>query len=72
MDKAYERATQFELNSTGCSYCTVAGLHEILDIPDIIVKVATSSCGGQVIMVMGTCGGLIGGTMVLDYCFGRT
>lgn len=69
--KAYEQGTQFELNSTGCSQCTAAGIHEIIDIPDIIVKAATASCGGQAAMVMGTCGGLIGGTMVLDYFFGR-
>jgi C_GCAxxG_C_C family probable redox protein len=49
----------------------MAALHEILVIDDVVVKVATSSCGGHAGMVMGTCGGLIGGTIALDYFFGR-
>ncbi|MFX0202482.1 MAG: C-GCAxxG-C-C family protein [Candidatus Hodarchaeota archaeon] len=71
LDKAYAQGANYEQNSTSCSQCTVAGLHEILDIDDVVVKVATSSCGGQAGMGMGTCGALIGGTMVLDYFFGR-
>lgn len=71
LDKAYEQGANYERYSTGCAQCAIAGLGEILLIDDIVVKVATSSCGGQAAMAMGTCGGLIGGTMILDYFLGR-
>jgi len=47
-------------------------MHEMLDIDDAVVRVATSSAGGQAGRVTGTCGALIGGTIVLDYFFGRS
>ena len=71
MDKTYEQGANYEKISGSCSQSTVAGLHEILEIDDAVVRVASSSCGGQACTVMGTCGGLIGGTIVLDYFFGR-
>ncbi|MCD6453492.1 MAG: C_GCAxxG_C_C family protein [Dehalococcoidales bacterium] len=71
LNKAHELGFNFERNSQSCSQCTVAALHELLEIEDVVVKVASSSAGGQLGQVTGTCGGLIGGTMVLDYFFGR-
>jgi hypothetical protein len=44
----------------------------MLDVDDVVVKVSTSSAAGQAVRVTGTCGGLVGGTMILDYFFGRT
>ncbi len=70
-DKAYELGVNYERNSHSCSQSTVAALHEILGFDDIVVKVATSSCAGQALQTTGTCGPLVGGTMVLDYYFGR-
>jgi len=71
LDKAYELGSNYLKNSGSCSQSPVAGLHAILDFDDLVVKVATSSCGGQALQGLGTCGGLIGGTMALDYYFGR-
>jgi len=71
LDKAYELGCSYEMNSQGCSQSTVAALYELLDMDDVVVRVANSSCGGQADRVAGTCGGLVGGTMVLDYYFGR-
>ena len=71
LDKAYELGFNYEKCCQSCSQSTVATIHEMLDIDDIVVKVATSSAGGQAGQVVGTCGGLIGGTMILDYFFGR-
>ena len=71
LEKAYELGFNFERCCQSCSQSTVAALHEMLDINDVVVKVATSSAGGQGGQVVGTCGGLIGGTMILDYFFGR-
>ena len=72
LEKVYELGFDFERNSESCSQSTVASLHELLDMDDVIVKVATSSCAGQAARIVGTCGALVGGTMVLDYFFGRS
>ena len=71
LDKAYDLGVGFERYSGSCSQCTVAALHEILGFEDIIVQVASSSCGGQAGLSTGACGGVIGGTIVLDYYLGR-
>ena len=71
LDKAYELGVKCDQNSHSCSQCMVATLHELLGFDDVIVKVASSSGGGQAGQAVGTCGGLIGGTIVLDYFFGR-
>jgi hypothetical protein len=71
LDKAYEKGVNYEMYSMSCSQCTVAALHDILGFEDVIVKVANSSSGCQASHFVGTCGGLVGGTMVLDYFFGR-
>ena len=72
LDKAYELGFGFEKYSTSCCQSVVAAMHEMLEIEDSMVRASNSSAGGQVATTVGTCGGLIGGTMVLDYFFGRT
>ncbi len=71
LGKAHELGVAYEKNSGSCSQCTVAALREMLGFEDIIVKVASSSCGGQAGLSTGACGGMIGGTIVLDYYLGR-
>jgi C_GCAxxG_C_C family probable redox protein len=71
LDKAYEMGSNFEKYSIGCSQCTVAALHELLDIDDLVVRVASSLGGGTAMQFLGACGSLSGGVMILDYCFGR-
>lgn len=71
LEKAYDLGVCFEKYSGGCSQCTAAALREILGFEDAVVRVATSSCGGQAGLSTGTCGGVIGGTIVLDYYLGR-
>jgi C_GCAxxG_C_C family probable redox protein len=71
LDKAFELGVVYEKYSGSCSQCTAAALQEILGFEDIIVQVATSSCGGQAGLSVGACGGVIGGTIVLDYYLGR-
>jgi C_GCAxxG_C_C family probable redox protein len=71
LDKAFELGVAYEKNSGSCSQCTAAALRDILGFEDIVVKVATSSCGGQAGLSSGACGGVIGGTIVLDYYLGR-
>ncbi len=71
LDKAYELGSGFEKCSHSCSQSTVAAMHEIFEMDDVVVRVATSSAGGQAARVTGTCGALIGGTIALDCFFGR-
>jgi C_GCAxxG_C_C family probable redox protein len=71
LDKAFELGVAYEKYSGSCSQCTVAALQEILGFEDVIVKVSTSSCGGQAGLSCSACGGMIGGTIVLDYYLGR-
>ncbi len=72
LEKAGELGASFERHSGSCSQCTAAALREILDFEDVVVRVATSSCGGQAGLSMGACGGVIGGSIVLDYYLGRS
>ena len=69
--KAYELGAAYETKSYSCSQCTVAALHRILGFPDVLVKAACSNAAGTAWQLVGTCGGLVGGIMVLDYYFGR-
>jgi len=71
LDKAYELGFSYEKNSHSCSQTTVAALHELLGFDEVVVRVATSSHAGYAGLVVGTCGGLVGGAIVLDYYFGR-
>ena len=71
LEKALELGVAYEKHSGSCSQCTVAALKDILGFEDIIVKVASSSCGGQAGLSTSACGGIIGGTIVLDYYLGR-
>jgi C_GCAxxG_C_C family probable redox protein len=71
LEKAYDLGVCFEKYSGSCSQCTAAALKEMLGFEDVVVKVATSSCGGQAGLSAGACGGVIGGTIVLDYYLGR-
>jgi len=71
LEKVYDLGFNYPRCSHSCSQCVVAAYHDILGIDEVVVKAATSSCGGQAITILGTCGALIGGTMVLDCFFGR-
>ena len=69
--EAYKLGCDFVRNSHSCSQSVLAAFHELLDIDAAVVGASTSSCGGQAVRMLGTCGALIGGTMALDYFFGR-
>ena len=66
LQKAYDLGVSLKKYSGSCSQCTVAALREILGFKSIIVKIATSSCRGQAGLSTAACGGMIGGTIVLD------
>jgi C_GCAxxG_C_C family probable redox protein len=72
LEKAYELGVMYEKYSGGCSQCTAAALRELLGFEDLVVRIAASSCGGHAGLSVGTCGAVVGGTIVLDYYFGRS
>jgi len=71
LDKAYELGFNFEKNNYSCSQSTVAAIHELVEMDDVVVKVATSLSGGTAEQFSGTCGALSGGLIALAYFFGR-
>jgi C_GCAxxG_C_C family probable redox protein len=71
LDKVHELGLNYEKYSGSCSQSVVAAIHEMVEMDDVVVRVASSSCGGQFAQVVGTCGALIGGTIALDYFWGR-
>lgn len=71
LKKVYDLGAAYEIHSFSCSQSTVAALCRVLGFPDVLVKAASSNAGGTAMQLVGTCGGLVGGIMVLDYFFGR-
>ena len=70
LDRVYELGLNYEKHSGSCSQSLVAAIYGLIEMDEVVVRVASSSAGGQLGQVTGTCGALIGGTMVLDYFFG--
>ena len=71
IDKASELAGNYLRYSWNCCQSNVKAIHEIVEMDDCIVRVATSHAGGSVLQTLGTCGALVGGVITLDYFFGR-
>ena len=71
VQKAYDLGMAYESHSFSCSQSTAAALYRILDFPVVLVKAACSNAGGAAGHLLGTCGGVVGGMMVLDYFYGR-
>ena len=55
LEKVYDLGVDFERYSGSCSQCTVAALHEMLGFDPVMVKIASTSCGGQAGCSTGTC-----------------
>jgi hypothetical protein len=71
LQKVYDFGVAYESHSFSCSQSAVAALYRVLDFPDALVKASCSNAAGTAMHLVGTCGGLVGGLMVLDYFAGR-
>jgi len=72
LNKAFESGKRHEMESTGCSQCTIAGIFEALGIEnDDVFKAATGFADGVGLTGDGHCGALSGGVMAISYLFGR-
>ncbi len=72
MDTAFKKAKQYEMQSGGCSQCTLAGIFDALYVQnDEIFKAATGLADGVGLTGDGHCGALSGGVLAIGYFFGR-
>lgn len=71
LKKIYKSAFNFEKESHGCAQATIKAIMDFFDIDDIVFKVASSCSGGLSNGGLGSCGGLLGGSLIIGYFFGR-
>ncbi|MFX0070514.1 MAG: C-GCAxxG-C-C family protein [Candidatus Hermodarchaeota archaeon] len=72
LNKAYELGKKYEKECTGCAQTVVAAIFEALDIwNEDVFKAASGLADGLGLTGDGSCGALIGGSMVIGYLFGR-
>ena len=71
-NKAYRLAKEYEQKYTGCCQTTIAGIFDALNIEnDDLFRAGSGLADGLGLTRNGTCGTLIGGSMVISYLFGR-
>ena len=71
-NKAYRLAKEYEQKYTGCCQTTIAGICDALNIEnDDLFRAGSGLADGLGLTRNGTCGTLIGGSMVISYLFGR-
>jgi C_GCAxxG_C_C family probable redox protein len=72
LDKAFHLGKKYEKECTGCAQTTVAAIFEALGIwNEDVFKAASGLADGLGLTGDGSCGALIGGSMVIGYIFGR-
>lgn len=72
MEKAFELGKQYEKKCTGCAQTAVAAIFESLGIwNEDVFKAASGLADGLGLTGDGSCGALVGGSMVIGYLFGR-
>ncbi len=72
LEKAFDSARRYEKNYTGCAQTTIAGIFDALDIEnDDVFRSASGLADGLGLTGDGSCGALVGGSMVISYLFGR-
>ena len=72
LDRAFKSGKQYEMESGGCSQCTIAGIFETLGIENEgVFKAASGLADGVGLTGDGHCGALSGGSMAISYLFGR-
>lgn len=72
LEKAGKLGFEYEKNFGNCAQCTVAAIQDALDIKNnTIYRCATGFASGGALTCSGSCGGYIGGVMMIGYIFGR-
>jgi C_GCAxxG_C_C family probable redox protein len=72
LEKAFESARKYEMKCTGCAQTAIAGIFDALGIEnDDVFRSASGLADGLGLTGDGSCGALVGGSMVISYLFGR-
>ena len=72
IEKAYKLGKKFEKECTGCAQSSIAAIFKALSIwNDDVFKAASGLADGLGLTGDGSCGALIGASMVIGYLFGR-
>lgn len=70
---AYEKGRQYEARATDCCQSSKAAIQEAIGfINDDILRAGSPFAGGLGFSHQGTCGALVGATMVIGQLYGRT
>ena len=71
-NRAFELGQKYEKNYTGCAQTSIAAIFDALGIWDKgVFKAASGLADGLGLTGDGSCGALVGASMVLGYLFGR-
>ena len=72
LTKAFELGQKFEKKYTGCAQSTIAAIFQALEIwNDDVFKAGSGLADGLGLTGDGSCGSLVGASMVISYLFGR-
>ncbi|MFX1532466.1 MAG: C-GCAxxG-C-C family protein [Promethearchaeota archaeon] len=72
LEKAFELGQKFEKKNTGCAQTSIAAIFQALGIwNDDVFKAGSGLADGLGLTGDGTCGALVGASMVISYLFGR-
>jgi len=72
LTKAFELGQKFEKKYTGCAQSTIAAIFQALEIwNDDVFKAGSGLADGLGLTGDGSCGSLVGASMVMSYLFGR-
>ncbi|TFG16082.1 MAG: C_GCAxxG_C_C family protein [Promethearchaeota archaeon] len=72
LTKAYELGKKYERKCTGCAQTAVAAIFEALNIwNEDVFRAASGLADGLGLTGDGSCGALVGGSMVIGYLYGR-
>ncbi|TFG01672.1 MAG: C_GCAxxG_C_C family protein [Promethearchaeota archaeon] len=73
LEKAFELGKKYEQECTGCAQTTIAGIFDALGIwNEDVFKAASGLADGLGLTGDGSCGSLVGASMVIGYLFGRS
>ncbi len=72
METAYLQGEKYEQQCTGCAQTCIAGIFDAIGIyNEDVFKAASGLADGLGLSRDGSCGALVGGSMVIGYLFGR-
>ncbi|NIQ07679.1 MAG: C_GCAxxG_C_C family protein [Candidatus Korarchaeota archaeon] len=73
MQNAYEKGKEYEARATDCCQSAIAAIQEAIGCTDDnILRAGSPFAGGLGFCHQGTCGALVGATMVIGQLYGRT